>query len=140
MPGLDAGVGDALLDVADEHVGHDLRPAKFRARAQVVETERDVVVGVQAGRDDDVQFGGRGDAGDARDVAAQPDHGEVDDGVHAAGLQLVEPSDGIGHPLLLVTPCFRIVQRDLGGHDEHVLVHERDADISGIDRSLSGIQ
>ena len=43
---LDAGVGDALLDVADEHVGHDLRPAQLRARAQVVETERHVVVGV----------------------------------------------------------------------------------------------
>ena len=29
-PGLDAGVGDALLDVADEHVGHDLRAAELR--------------------------------------------------------------------------------------------------------------
>ena len=48
--------------------------------------------------------------------------------------------DGIGHPLVFVAPCFRVVLGDLGGHDEHVLVHERDAEISGIDRSLSGIQ
>ena len=105
----------------------------------VVEPERDVVIGVETGRDNDVQVGGRGDPGDARDVAAQPDHGEVDDGVDAARLQLVEPLDRIGHPFVFVAPCFRIVHRDLGGHDEHVLVHQRDADISGSDRSLSGI-
>jgi hypothetical protein len=33
-PGLDAGVGNALLDVADEHVGHDLGAAQHRARPQ----------------------------------------------------------------------------------------------------------
>ena len=95
---LIAGVGDALLDVADEHVGHDLRAAQGAAGALVVEPERDVVVGVQTGGDHDVQVGGRGDPGDARDVAAQPDHGQVDDGVDAAGLQLVEPLDGVGFP------------------------------------------
>ena len=42
--------------------------------------------------------------------------------------------------VLFVAPCFRVVLGDLGGHDEHVLVHERDAEISGIDRSLSGIE
>ena len=137
--GLDAGVGDSLLDVADEHVGHDLRAAQHPAGALVVEAEWNVVVGVQASRHDDVQVGGRGDTGDARDVAAQSDHGEVDDGVDAARLQFVEPIDGIGHPFVFVSPCLRVVHRDLGGHDEHVFVHERDAEISGIDRSLSGI-
>ena len=127
--GLDAGVGDALFDVADEHVGHDLGAVQQPARALVVEAERNVVVGVQAGRHDDVQVGGRGDPGDARDVAAQPDHGEVDDGVHAPGLQFVEARNGVGHPLFLVAPGFGIVQRDFGGHDEHVLMHERDAEI-----------
>ena len=34
----------------------------------------------------------------------------------------------------------RIVLGDLGGHDEHVLVHERDAEIGGVDRSPRGIQ
>ncbi len=59
-------------------------PPSMAAGALVVEPERHVVVGVQTGRDDDVQVGGRGDAGDARDVAAQPDHRQVDDGVDAA--------------------------------------------------------
>ncbi len=124
----------------DEHVGHDLRATQLPARALVVETERQLVVGVKPGCDNDVQFGGRRHPGDARDVAAQPDHGEVDDGVHAAGLQFVEARDRIGHPLLLVTPGIGIVQRDFGGHDEHVLVHERDAQIGGIDGSASGVQ
>jgi hypothetical protein len=75
----------------------------------------------------------------ARDVAAQSDHGQVDDGVDAARLQLVEPVDGIGHPFVFIAPGFRIVHRYLGGHDEHVLVHQRDADIGGSDLSLSGI-
>ncbi len=136
---LDAGVGDALLDVADEHVGHDLRAAQLCARALVVEPERYVVVGVKPSRDNDIELGGGRDAGDARDVAAQPDHGEVDDGVHAAGLEFIEPGDGVGDPLFLVAPGFRIVLRDLGGHDEHVLVHERDAKIGGIDMSASGV-
>lgn len=80
-------VADFNLDVADEHVGHDLRAVQLCARPEVVEVERDVVVGVQAGGHDDVQLGGRGHPGDARDVSAQPDHREVDDGVHAAGLE-----------------------------------------------------
>ena len=115
-------------------------PSEQPARTLVVEAERDVVVGVKAGRHNDVQLGGRRHPGDPRDVAAQPDDGEVDDGVHTAGLQLVEPVDGVGHPLVLVAPGFGIVQRDFGGHDEHVLVHERDAEIGGIDGSASGIE
>ncbi len=59
---------------------------------------------------------------------------------HAARLELVEPGDGVSHPCVFVAPCFRVVLGDLGGHDEHVLVHERDTEISGIDGSLSGIQ
>ena len=70
-----------------------LRAVEQRARAEEVEVHRHVVVGVDAGGDDDVDVGGRGDPGDAGDVAAQADHGEVDDGVHAAGLELVEPGD-----------------------------------------------
>ena len=78
------------------------------------EGQRHVVVGVQAGGDDDVQVGGRRDAGDPRDVAAQPDHREVDDGVHAARLELVEPVDRVGHALRFVAPRFGVVLRDLG--------------------------
>ncbi len=137
--GLDAGVGDALLDVADEHVGHDLRAAQQPARALVVESERQVVIGVKPSRHNDIQLGGRRDAGNARDIAAQADHGEVDDGVHPAGLQLVEPGDGIGHPLFFVAPSVGVVLGNFGGHDEHVLVHQGHAEISGIDGSTRGI-
>ena len=59
--GLDAGVGDAVLDVADEHVDHGLRAAERGAGPAVVEVHRHVVVGVEAGGDDDVELGRRGD-------------------------------------------------------------------------------
>ena len=42
---------------------------------------------------------------------------------------------GVGHALVLVAPGFGVVLHDLGGHDEHVLVHQRDAEIGGVDRS-----
>ncbi|BCI91911.1 hypothetical protein NIIDMKKI_71170 [Mycobacterium kansasii] len=105
-----------------------------------METERHVVVGVQAGGDDDVQLGLRGNPGNARDIAPQTDHRQVDDGVHAPGFQLVEPGDRICHPLVLVSPGVGIVLHDFGGHDEYVLVHERDAEIGGIDRPAGGIE
>ena len=102
---LDAGVGDAVLDVADEHLDHGLGSTEWCAGPEVVEVHRHVVVGVQAGGDDDVQLGGRGDARDARKVAAQPDDGEVDDGVDAAGLEFVQPDDRVGFALGAVAPA-----------------------------------
>ncbi|BBY23272.1 hypothetical protein MSTO_34770 [Mycobacterium stomatepiae] len=104
-----------------------------------MEPQRQVVVGVKPGCDNDIQLGSRRDSGDAGDVAAEPDHGEVDDGIHAPGLELVEALDGVSDPFLLVAPGFRIVLRDLRGHDEHVLVHQRHAEIGGIDGSARGI-
>ena len=101
----------------------------------VVEVHRHVVVGVEAGGDDDVDVGGRGDARDAGDVAAEPDHRQVDDGVDAAGLELVEAVDRVGLPLVLVAPGFGIVVDDLGGQDEDVFVHQRHAEVGGVDGS-----
>ena len=115
-------------------------PPSMPARALVVKPERHVVIGVKPGRHNDIQAGGRRDAGNARDIAAQADHREVDDGVHAAGLQLVEPGDGIGHSLFFVAPGVGVVLGNFGGHDEYVLVHERHAEISGIDGSTRGIE
>ena len=137
---LDAGVGDAVLDVADEHLGHGLGSAERSAGAEVVEVHRHVVVGVEAGRHDDVQFGGRGDAGDARKVAAEADDGQVDDGVDAAGLEFVQPDDRVGFALGAVAPGLRVVLHDLGGHDEHVLVHERHAEVGGVDGPCRGVE
>ena len=133
--GLDTGVGDALLDVTDEQVGHDLGPVQRRTRAEVVETERHVGVGVDAGRDDDVEIGGRGDSRDPRDVAAESDDGEIDDGVDASCLQLVEPRDRARLPRGVLTPRFRVVLHDFRRHDEDVFVHQRHTEIVGVDRA-----
>ena len=124
----------------DEHVGHGLRAVEQRSRAAEVEVHRHVVVGVDAGGDDDVDVGGRGDAGDAGDVAAEPDHRQVDDAVHAAGLELAQAGDGVGLALGLVAPDLGIVVDDLGGQHEDVLVHQRHAEVGGVDRSSRGIQ
>jgi hypothetical protein len=61
---------------------------------------------------------------DAGDVATEADHGEVDDGVDAGGVQVVEAADGVGHTRLLV-PGRGGVGGDFGVEDEDVLVHER---------------
>lgn len=96
--------------------------------------------GVKAGCHNDIQFSCRRDAGDPRDVAAQSDHSEIHDGVDTARLEFVEPGDGVGHPLLRIAPSFRKIPSDLGGHDEDVLVYERDAEVRGTDLAASGIQ
>jgi hypothetical protein len=100
-----------------------------------VEAEWHVVVGVQAGRNDDVQFGGLSDAGNARDVAAQPDDGQVHDGVHSGRLECVQPRDGVGFARVVVSPLFGVVLHDLGRHDEDMLMHERDAQTRGVNRT-----
>ena len=94
-------------DVAHEHVDHrvgDVHAERLaQARAAVVEEEGHVAVGVAAGRDDDVEVGHLlGDALDAGDVAAQPDHGRVDDRRHALGGERLQLRDGVGDPLVLV--------------------------------------
>jgi hypothetical protein len=38
-----------------------------------------------------------------------------------------QPGNRTGDAFGLVTPGFGIVLQDLGGHDEHVLVHQRHA-------------
>ena len=127
------------LDIADEQLGHRFGAGEHRARSLEVEVHRHVVVGVDAGGDHDVEVGGRRDAGDPRDVAAEPDHGEVDEGVHATRFEFVEPRDGVGLAAGFVAPDRGIVLHHLGGQHEDVLMHERDAEIGCIDRSPCGI-
>lgn len=61
----------------------------------------------------------------------QPDHDKVDDDIHIAGLEVTQPGNGVSHSLLFVALGFRIILCDLSGHDEHVLAHERDAQVGG---------
>src|SRR6185369_4983265 len=86
---LDAGAGDAFGDVAYKHVGHEFGAAEFGVRPLEVKVHRHFVVGVDARGGDDVESGRAGDALDARDVAAEPDDRQVNDGIDAARLQLV---------------------------------------------------
>ena len=51
-----------------------------------------------------------------------------------------KPGDRVGHAFGLVAPGFGIVLQDLGGHDEDVLVHQRHAEICGIDCSAGSVQ
>jgi hypothetical protein len=131
--GPDAGLADALLDVAHEPVGHELDAAAGEEAAEV-HVQGDVVVGVDAGGDDDLHAGLLRDPLDARHVAAQADHGQVDDRVDAAVLQLVELGDGVRDLTLLVPPDVEVLHH-LRREDEHVLVHERATEVGGVDRT-----
>ncbi len=135
--GLHAGAGDALLDVLDEHLDHDFGTVEERARAAEVEVVRHVVVRVQAGRRDDVDVRLGVDALDAGDVAAQTDHGQIDDRVDAGGLQLVQPDDRVLDLGLFVER--RVVLVDLRAEDEDVLVHQHLPERARVDGALHGL-
>src|SRR6266851_1704239 len=49
-----ARIGDSALDVAHEHIDHELPSAQRSSRSLEVEVKRNVVVGVDAGGDDDI--------------------------------------------------------------------------------------
>src|SRR5207248_2608313 len=131
--------GDAFGDVAHEHVAHELRAAKLCARPLKVEVHRYVVVGVDARGDDDVEVGGAGDAFNARDVAAQADDREINDGINAARLQLVEPRDGISDATFFITPAFGVILHDLCRKHKNVFVHQRDAETVGVYGATHGV-
>ncbi len=136
---LHPGAGDALGDVLDEHRHHRLGTLDQCPRSgPQPEEEREVVVGVQPRGGHDVELGLLGDALEARDVPAEPDHGGVDDRVDAPALQLVQLRDGVGDALLLV-PELGVVLEDLGAQHEHVLVHERRAQGTGLDGAADGL-
>ena len=94
--GLDPGAGDALGDVADEHLGQDVLDlaVDLAHRVAVLEEEGRMVVGVDAGRHDDVDVDGVVDAPDGLYVPAVTQGRAVDDGVDTALFDLAE---GLGH-------------------------------------------
>jgi hypothetical protein len=82
--------------------GTSVPSASFMPRASVVEEERDVVVGVAPGGDDDVDLGHPvRHLPDAGDVAAEADHGGVDDGPDALLDGAAQLLDGVGDAVLL---------------------------------------
>ncbi len=128
---------NAFADVLDEHVHHDFPAFECRARAAEVKEERDIVVGVDPGGDYDVQFRPGRHALDARNITSKAHHGEIHDGLHAARMQLIHAHDSVLDALFFVAPGLRIILHDLGGQHEDVLVHQRDAELPGIDRSAN---
>jgi hypothetical protein len=104
-----------------------------------VEVERHVVVGVEAGGHHDVQRHLCGDPLDARHVATQADHRGVDDGPHPGVVGLLQLLHGVGDPVVLAAPLRRVVLLHVGGEHEDVLVHQRDAEVGGVDGSPGGL-
>jgi hypothetical protein len=140
---LDTGAGDPLLDVLHEHVHHrvghlgtDDGVERGAARA---EEEGHLVVGVEPRGDDDVQVHLLGDPLDARDVTAQADDRRVDDRPHAALGELGELAHRVGDPLVLAAPLLGVVLLDVGSEHEDVLVHERGAELGGVDGAAHGL-
>ena len=128
------------VDVADEHVGHDLGAVEQRSRSAEVEVHRHVVVGVEPGGDDDVDVGGRGDAGDARDVAPRP--------ITVRSTMLSTPRD-LSSLRRSIASASRFASSPetsgwlsliSGGQHEDVFVHQRHAEVGGIDLSSNGIE
>src|SRR5699024_3116236 len=79
--GTHTGVGDALREVLEGELGERLRDIEEQPRPGVVELEGDLVVRVQAGRDDDVDIHLLRDALDAGEIAPQPEDRWVEDRV-----------------------------------------------------------
>jgi hypothetical protein len=128
------GAGDADRQVADEVVDHRLRPVEGGARAAQRVGERQVAVGVDAGRDDDVQVDLTGDLLHPGDVPAEADDRRVDDGGDALGPQRGQLLDRVGDPAPLVPPAaLAVVLHVLGGQHEDVLVHQGDAEVVDVD-------
>src|SRR5258708_36853766 len=101
-PRLDPGPGDPLGDVLDEEVNQRvLAPGRWIG-SLVMEPERDVVVGVEPGRDHDVNVDLVVDALYARDVAAYSDDCRVDDRVDPESFELAQFRDSVIDALFLV--------------------------------------
>jgi hypothetical protein len=132
--GLDAGVIDALADLADEQLRDRFDPA-------VGEEVRQLEERVDPGRDDDVQIDAAVQLLQARDVPAEARHRRVDDRADPGLAHRAQLDDPVIEALLLI-PVGRpegvpVVLQRLGLQDEHVLVHQRGAELGGVYRAAN---
>ena len=134
--GLDASVVDAFADLADEELDQ-------RVVAAIGEEARQLEKGVDAARHDDVQVDLGIDPLDARDIAAEPRSGRVDDRADPTVSQALQLRDGVGDANLLVpvarAPGVPVVLERLLVEDENVLVHERRTEVGEPDRPEDGL-
>ena len=131
-----AGVVDPLADVAHEELGELLgRP--------VAEELRQLHERVQPGRDDDVEVDLGVDPLEPRDEPAQPDDGRVDERPDPGLADRAQLRDRVRDAELLVpealTPGTPVVRDRLGIEHEHVLVHERAAQVVDVDGAPHGL-
>src|SRR5215469_11646787 len=75
--GFHAGIGNSFINVANEHVDHQLRSFEHRPGAAKVKIERHVVVCVDSGGDDDVQIDTLGDSLDSGNISAKADYRQI---------------------------------------------------------------
>ncbi len=134
--GLHSGSGDALLDVQDKHVDHHLRSFEDCARSAQVKIQRNIVVGIDAGGHDNVDGRPFGDLLNAGDIAPETDHSQIDHGIHAARLQLVQTGHSAGDALVFVAPLAGIVLPDFRIEHKDMLVHQCDAELGGVDGAV----
>ena len=137
--GFDTCVGDSLFDVADEHFDHRFFAAQNRARSLKMKIKRQIVVGVNARSHDDVNRGLFRNSLDARNIPAKSDDSQINNGIHAASLQLVHPRDGIGDALFFVAPGFQKVLHDLRRKHKDVFVHQRHAKLRNVNSAAHGV-
>src|SRR5262249_2464017 len=71
--GFHSGAGNSLLNVANEHIHHQLRPLEDGTGPSKVKVHRNVVVRVHTGSCDDVEIDMLGDSLDPGNVAAKAD-------------------------------------------------------------------
>src|SRR5882672_5332238 len=134
-----AGVRDATLDVSDKHFGNQFRPAQQSSRPAIVKEEWHVVIRVDSRRHDDLNSRLLGDLLDAGNVTAQTDYSEVNYGIHSTRLQLIQSRHCVGDALFLNAPVLRIVFRNLLIEYEHVLMHQRRAQLRRVDRTADSL-
>jgi hypothetical protein len=137
--GPDAGIGNAFLDISDEHIDHKLIAAKNCPRAPIMKVKRDVVIGINSGRYNDVEIGLGRDSLDSRYVTTEPDHCKIDDGIDASRFELIQASNRIRDPFLFVSPRLGVVLHDFSRKHKHMLVHERHTYLRRIDGASDGI-
>ena len=136
---LHARVRNALPDVAHEHVHHQLRTLQHGSRSTEMKVKRNLVVGVDSGRHDNVHRRPRRHARDAGNVAAEANHRKIHHRFDPARGEFVEPRNGFLNAPFLVTPSLRIIQHDLGGEHEDMLMHQGDAELGAVDGSANCI-
>jgi hypothetical protein len=97
------------------------------------------MVGVNPCGRHDVDLGLLRDLANARDVAPQPDDGEIDDGVNAFGLELIQPGDCVGDAMVFLAPFFRVIQEDLCIQHKDMLVHQSGTELRGVDGAANSL-